>query len=448
MKNQSKGPRAYYLAMAVAVLALLALFVSAQIGLRQERQALQAVAFDATPASVAAEHIKCGLANMDYAAANFLLLKPGIHTDEAESSYNAVRKDVDANLILASQSIKFGQSQTVPIGHIEYAMQKYQALIDQARQAHLKGDKAAAAALYTTAHEQYMYGQPGLLSEADFLDSVATQALEQAYLDQQSHSDKALHNVLLSGGLTVVVLLLVQVYVCLRSRRLLNLPLLAATVLTVVFLAFTAHNFAVVQADIKVVKADAFDSVHSLWRARAMAFQANGEESLYLLVGEKAAVKQAFEQDVSELAEAAPGESLIQAAAATSKGGDDLSGYLGNELRNITFAGEQEAATATVQSFANYVAGVKSVYSSEDAGNHQGAISKCVNGGPGSAYASFWSTIGGIDKTIAINQTAFDSTVGSASTALDQYVKVLVLPVLVLLLVLAGLRARIKDYDL
>ena len=69
-----------------------------------------------------------------------------------------------------------------------------------------------------------------------------------------------------------------------RMRRVVNPPLLAAAALAAAGCLWALVALWESSADIKVAKQDAFDSIAVLEAARAIAYDANGDESRWLLL--------------------------------------------------------------------------------------------------------------------------------------------------------------------
>ena len=129
--------------------------------------------------------------------------------------------------------------------------------------------------------------------------------------------------------------------------------------------------------------------------------------------------------DAAQLASPPPGSTLaevvsdVQAAAVPS----GFTGYLADELRNVTFPGERDAATDTFRAYAEVEA----------------------NGGTDPAtFARFDDALA---RTLTINQSAFDASVGqglSATDGLQTWSAVAVTIIAVAAFV--GLRPRLKEY--
>ena len=161
-----------------------------------------------------------------------------------------------------------------------------------------------------------------LLPAAAALDKANSDELERVWAQQKSDSARVLAMTIIAGSLLGVALLALQIFLARRMRRTLNLGLFAATVAAWLFVVFSAQSFNSADRDLRVAKADAFDSIVALWQARSLAYSANGDLNRALLDPANTArhQKSFHEKD------------------------DRIRGYIGKELNNITFPGEREAA--------------------------------------------------------------------------------------------------------
>ena len=87
----------------------------------------------------------------------------------------------------------------------------------------------------------------------------------------------------LTGLGMLAILLRAQFYLSNRMRRTFNPLCLVATALTAGLLLYTNQVLSTASHEIDVVKADAFESVHLLWKTKATAYGANAKESRFLL---------------------------------------------------------------------------------------------------------------------------------------------------------------------
>src|SRR5262249_12026380 len=144
----------------------------------------------------------------------------------------------------------------------------------------------------------------------------------------------------------------VQLYLARRTRRVLNPALVVATLLALVGLTLTGVAIGREAALMRAAKQDCFDSIHALMQARAEAQDARGD-TLRLLPDRERAPEyaKAFDAKAAKLARVPANLSPADLRAAVARGQvpAGFEGYLADELRNITFAGEAEAARETLE---------------------------------------------------------------------------------------------------
>jgi hypothetical protein len=289
-----------------------------------------------------------------------------------------------------------------------------------------------------------------ILPAADALDKANREAMDRGYSGVRAASLGAALAVLVAGAALLAALVMTQVFLYRRMRRLLNPALVAASLLVVVFLAWTLGAFLTQRAALKTAKEDAFESIHLLSRARAEAYDANGDESRWLLDRASAAE---YEKDFALKAAALltlpagmSRQQLLQAVKQKQVPAG-FKGYLADELRNITFAGEREAAVATVEAFVRYLDIDDEIRRLAKAGKHEAALALCLGEKPGEsnwAFARFDEALG---KTIAINQEVFAATVKNSQAGLAPFDLGAPLAALsVAVLALAGLWPRLREY--
>ena len=171
--------------------------------------------------------------------------------------------------------------------------------------------------------------------------------------------------------------------------------------------------------DIKVAKQDAFDSIKVLEAARAIAYDANGDESRWLLVKMHAGKSdqiQVYADSFQRKAQAIAAyqgrwsEGTLRAEIdRTQKAPAALKGYLADELNNITFPGELLAAEATLLKFLDYLAIDRQI---RDLKDERQAVELCLGTQPGQSDWAFDQFDQALSKTIAINQSYFKSSLG------------------------------------
>jgi hypothetical protein len=140
------------------------------------------------------------------------------------------------------------------------------------------------------------------------------------------------------GVVLIAALLALQLYLAARFQRLVNPALAAATVIAIAFVAVTAVRFNAESGHLQVAKQDAFDSIQALSLARAVSYDANADESRYLVdPGRAAQYQQAFLSKSQQIANVGPvsisGYDAALAADIKAYQGDNsvvrFGGYLG-----------------------------------------------------------------------------------------------------------------------
>ena len=246
----------------------------------------------------------------------------------------------------------------------------------------------------------------------------------------------------------LALLALIQLFITGRTHRLVNIPLLLATCITVGVTFYSLRILAQQQADLKVAREDAFTSIHALWRTRAVAYAANADESRYLLDRQNASKhEQDFFTKRNALILLPGGETFESIAQAAGPHVNGLTGSLGEEINNITFPGEKAAALETLSAFAEYLRIDGQIRNLERSGHHKEAIALCTGTKPGEsnwAFAQFDKALG---KTLNINQIAFDHAVKNGFAALAHFdLQMSVCAAAIGVLALLGLMQRIREY--
>jgi hypothetical protein len=424
------------------------LMINAILSVREDRQALQTIGKDAAPSVIAAEHIKSALSDMDANAANELLSAPGRASQAVKTAYEDRRKEASKALIAAAENITFGAAERVPIEQIQLALGEYEIRVQQARDYHEAGDpRRDAAYLAATAKMDDV-----LWPAADALDKANLDVLQDTYRTRRSLASISLVALIFIGVALMSILLAIQVFVFRRTNRVLNLPLVGCTLICLAFLMHAVGILGASMRHLKVAKEDAFTSMHALWRARAVAYRASADESRFLLLHSGGGVfERDFDAQIDSLAKVPDGQSYEQTAnrAVAGKKANDFTGYLADELKNITFEGEGEAAKATLIALQDYVARDGQLRALEHAGKHQDAIAQALGGRSGQSHWAFEEFDRGLTKTLAINQKAFDEAVEEGFRALYGFeITALVAGVALCGLLWLGIRPRLREYQL
>jgi hypothetical protein len=259
-----------------------------------------------------------------------------------------------------------------------------------------------------------------------------------------------------AGTLLLGSLIRLQLFLSARVHRTFNQLLLGATVVAVIFLGMLLHALIGSSNDLHGAKADAFDSIDALSKARATAYDANGEESRWLLTRGTSpadAFEKAFMAKSDEVVRIPSGQTydaLANAATASKQAhhaGPGMSGDLQNELDNITFPGELDAAANALRTWGVYMHIDGEIRSLEASGRHADAIQLCCGNGRNESNGAFDSFDVALMQTVKINTDYFEKYRQSGKDRLAYFEPVSVaVAALVFVLAYMGLRPRFQEY--
>jgi hypothetical protein len=441
-------PRLLWTAAGLICLGALFFLIAASNGISQVRHATQTIGRDAVPSIVDAQKIAATLADMDANAANYLIAT-GDENAQADQAFEKDRTDVTNALVSAAQNITYGDEERIPITTINANLDLYLEDVGAARVMHQAGRDADALAKYRAA-TALMTGT--ILPAANQLDAANLKYLNQAYAAQRQSSAGASFLVLFAGLVLLVLLIATQVVLSQRTRRVFNLPLVVATAVTLVATLVIYSNLRAGDEDLRAAKQDSFDSIHALWQARAVANDANADESRYLLDQANAATFQtAFFAKANQIAKIPAGQSYDGLAALAAQDATklppDFTGFLAAELRNVTYPGEMDAATTTLRDYGRYIQIDGQIRALEQAGQHQAAVTLCDGYAPGQSNWAYTQYDNALGTTLDINQKYFDQQIAQSFATVNGFDVVIPIVALVIAaLSFAGLYPRIGEY--
>jgi hypothetical protein len=440
LRERADTPRLLQVAMLLIWLAAVGLALVGNTGLADARRTVQTIGKDTAPSIIAAQSMKASMVDMDANAANDLLGGPG-GVQAARDTYDKDRADAVAGLITAAKNITYPEEEPL-IQTMENGMSLYAGYVAQAQLFNTLGNPESASQSMKTATD-LMHQQ--ILPAADQLDAVNFAHLSTTYADRQRTAGVSQALVLVAGLVVIGLLVAVQVFLTRRTRRLLNPALLGATLVALVLVGRLVSTLNAETSDLRAAKQDAFDSVHALWQARAIAYDANGDESLYLLPGfDHQQYDVSFHTKATLLTSKPLDDQLISSA---SRGSVQFTGRFADEMNNITFPGELQAATEMLRTYAQYYALDGQIRAFELGGQHSAAVALDTGYDPGQsdwAFAQFDAALG---KVLDINLQWFNDSVQRGFDDLNGAdvlgpVAALIIGVLVWL----GLTPRIAEY--
>ncbi len=417
------------------------LFVVGESAVVEAAHAMKTVGHDTAPSIIAAEEIGSALADLDANAANYLLGNVW-HQAMSTKAFEKQRAVVTGKLIDAAQNITYGDAERQPIGVILDGFGRYLERVAEMRYRKDKGDENGALVTYTSASD-VMHRE--MLPAADRLDQANYAHLDAEYKTQRTESEAGEVGAAVVAAGLVFALLWAQIFLFRRMRRVFNVPLVAATALALAFGVYLVRCIDVAREDLRVAKEDCFESIRPLWQARAIAYDANGDESRWLLDRRNAeSLDQAYRDKLRKLTSIPrPDEATITAHKLPAS----YTGLFAKELGNITFPGEREAALEMIRAFSAYDRIDGRIRGLEANGQHAEAVELCIGPRPDESNAAFDRFDSALQKTIKINRDVFDRTVAAGER--DLGVAESVLPVVSLLvagLALLGIRTRLREY--
>ncbi|MEC3918268.1 hypothetical protein [Nocardia sp. CDC160] len=446
-----------YLAILAVVLAAITAVVMTGDA-RSTRHGIDVIGHHTAPTVTSTEDLYFALADMDAQVANVLLAGD-------DSTLATVRKNALATYEQRRVQADTDLQQAMTIATNDDASQQIRTLLDKfgqyqalAAETFQLSDLDRGAAGQPSARTLAAYRSatgmvPDLLSRAQKLADTNSGVLSQAYRDAEDTTVTGRAWIAVLGLLLLAVLIGLQVLLRVAVRRRVN-PALAVTTLLAAGLlvgGYVAEGSAAHQ--LTVAKHDAFDSLLALRQARAIGYDANADESRYLLDPEHATdYQQSYFKKSQRLvgvqargvddysaaldqALAAHGTDMKQAISADS--------FLGTELRNITFGGEGAAAQQSVTAY--------QAYQHDDhtlrglAGTDLRAAIALDTGASNDHFAAYDKAL---VATIDINQHAFDAAIADGEDALSGWTDWLPYGAAVLfaVLILVGVRPRLAEY--
>ena len=454
--------RIWLLVGAAAVLTLgLAAVLTVQIS--DQQVGLAAIGDQAGPEVVATSDLYFALNDMDAQIANVLLVGEaqnlGFTRTQALDIYEQRRQQVDHDLRQAARNAADPASQDAidavldTLGQYE-AMAAQTILLDQ-QTSHPAGHPTAAALAQYRQTTDLLKND--LLPAAQRLTDQHAQALDATYQTHRAAARSGRNLVLVVGAALVAVLLALQIYLTRRFRRLLNPAVAAATILAVIGTVLGAGLLSDQAEHLRVAKKDAFDSVLALTQARAVSYDANADESRYLVDPDRAGQYQQAFLDKSQQLVTLPGVTLStwdqdMATAVNAYERDHQAvgwnGYLGTEFRNITFAGERAQAETTLLRYQTYQLDDRRIRAMVAAGQLSDAIAFCTSYAPGASNYAFDQYDRALAALIATNQHAFDQAVRDGQRELGgKSLAVWLGTVAILALMVVGVWPRLREYS-
>ncbi|MEV0184190.1 hypothetical protein AB0I54_33630 [Streptomyces sp. NPDC050625] len=377
------------------------------------------------PRTTSAADLNLALNDMDAQAANILLSSGDAGRGElatphakAVGFYGDARREIGHDLRTLAVAAQGDRADEKTVESLTDDFAEYQELIGRALENDGRtGGKPDALTDYRDATDLL---QSKLLPESRTLVAYNNAAFNARYSAARSALAAQLAAVLALGLLLLGALGVLQWYLTRRFHRIINPGVLAATVCTLVSVGLGCQVLAASAENLRVARHDAFDSVVALSRARAIAYDANADESRYLLDPRR---RTQYEQSFLAKSQKLYGLrgatlSTYDADLATTwkdyradHANPRFTGEFRRELDNVTFPGERAAAERTVESYAVYERDDRKIHALLAAGKERKAVEFCMGWESGTSNAHFGAWMAALDDVTDINRAHFRSSV-------------------------------------
>ena len=403
------------------------------------------------------------VSDMDAQVGNVLLTgsDPGLAADQRQdlALYASDEQHAEQDLQQVAVTAAADPAAQRAVSSVLDALGRYEALAADAMVVNQRGhDPAGRPSAATLSYFQQATDLMGttVLPAAASLTTANASALDASYNYGRSTATTGQVLVLVLGLAVASMLVGVQVFLAARFRRLVNPALAVATVLAVGLAIAAAVQLGAQSGNLKVAKQEAFDSILALTQARAVSYDANADETRFLVdPGRAAEYQDAFLRKSQELADVGNvGIFSYDAALAADidayqRDSADVrfGGYLGTEFRNITFTGERAAATRALLAYQVYERYDRKLRAMAKT-NLAEAIAFDIGTNPGQSDWAFNRWDSALGSVIAINENAFTAVIEDGHTTGSPWIALIPAACTAVIagLAIAGTHKRLAEY--
>jgi hypothetical protein len=472
-----------YLFLTIAVLSIVAFFLSsAWIG--RVRTATAEIGDGTKPAVVLAEKLSVTLADM-----NSQVTDSSLGNGQSWPRY---LEDVDAAVAALQQADHVVDADAANSEHtVQSLLRSYYQLVGGSSITSPDIFVANPQLAMTTTLWASRLMRGDIISQAQKEAALATDKMGDAYGAFSRYSGASPAYSLLPLALLLILMVAAQVFLTRRTRRLINVPLLLATVAVGGFVGWFAYVLETGRNDVLTAKADAFDDLQTLYRAKVTAYLMKADESMWLFELRKARFEQGGLRayyagsfgdsarqliDVAHVAEypaaivedAAFADPIDHAAldgirtslatavqfydqgqaAQAAKAAPQIPGVLGTELQRFAVDGaDWKSAADAVSYLLRYLDIDRQVRTIALTESRDKAVQLSFGNGEGGANWAFSRMDAALDRMIDAENATFDKRIAAASWKLSTLPPLLIIAlVLAVLLSGLGLWQRYREY--
>ncbi|MBO0683157.1 MAG: hypothetical protein J2P45_08385 [Candidatus Dormibacteraeota bacterium] len=399
------------------------------------------------PAIVGMQRLHAWLSDADRSAAG-AYLAGGSEVSLSQLQYEADIAAANRELQLASQHNPGGNEASQQLQAVAVSISTYASLVQTAsvddRQAIATGNPAlgAAGTVYLQAGSTLMHRPGGILAQVEGLREMYAAGLDRANLTLRITASLI--------GLYAVVALVVLVllagthrFVKVRFRRRRNPRLYLAMLLLVVVGAGGGAGALQASQDIRSAEDHDISRLVSLYQARALAYDANGNEGLSLIAGGTGgAYDAAFRAETAKLVDRPLTDKLMQDA---EHGQIRFNGLLADGLRAAS-PGEKADALKVLRAYRTFIEVDATVRSEAQNNNQRLAVTTALGTDKGQLVFAFDELDYDLGVFIQHFQSEFDGTMQQAEITLGVTAGLELLAMAIAALTFWGLRPRIAEY--
>jgi len=415
--------------------------VTGSVALFAARNTIDAIGHSTVPVAIEVQKVHESLTEADRSAAN-AFLSGNVEVPAIRRQYEVAVATADTEIEQLAEDHGLGVQASRQLRAILQMLSDYTGLIEEARANNLQGFPVGATYLRTASRLMHRGGD-GILARVDALGALDRRSLSAENVDLL-YGLVPLAAFLLCDLVLVFLLIRTQVFLRWRFRRRRNRRMLGATAVLFGLMALAAVQGTVSYFELVVAQQQTFGRLQTVWQARSLVADANGNESLSLIsLGNGAAFDAAFKAETTRLVDRPLTDGLVSSAAA---GHVRFKGLLADELRRARLPQEREAAVSALRAYRDFLAIDGRVRAKAAAHDLRGAAALALGTQGGQLGAAFARLDAALARAIAIDQGQFDSAIGWAEPGLAMALAIPACAVAIAMLAIRGLEPRIAEY--
>jgi hypothetical protein len=399
------------------------------------------------PAILGMQRIHAWLAEADRSAAN-AYLAGGSEVTLPELQYQADIAAASRELQSASEHNPAGSDASLKIQAVATMIDQYVGLVNTANVDDRLGRPEGT--VYLTAGTGMMHAPAtGILARVDELRALYANQLDQANRTLRVTEWMATAYIALGLGL-LVLLWYTQGFMRRRFRRRWNMRLMAATALLLFVGVVTFGGAYRADNSVRTAENQTYTRLLHLWNARALLYDANGNESLWLIQREQPArtgadlADAAFQAETRQLVDRPLTDGLLQDA---QRGQVRFGGMLADELNASTTDEERAAAMRVLGLYRKFMDADAQVRSRATSGKPTDAVTLALGTDQGQLVFAFADVDWYLGLVIQRLQGQFDSTITTAEQVIGGMAAVELLPALLIVaLTFWAVQPRIREF--